>query len=576
MLSFDRLHVLEKHLRRLHSIVPKQQFFVVGGAIRDLLLWITDDPKDIDFTTAATPDQLRQSLPEKASFSRFRTEKFWTITLLPKEHSSPETSYEITPFRSEWNYEDFRHPTDIERSMNLLSDSKRRDFTINCLYVTIFPAIDISPLLPTEHQQWQNTEDLSTSVNYFPHANVLLLHDEQSIEAMFSENADTEQALHTIVARATVLVPNHREHVLPKPKKKPLIIVCDPHFWVHDLLNKKLRAVWEPSRRFSEDALRILRGVRFVNTLNQQLVADSEEAYFDFDNATRNAMKKHYYLVSYLAKERIHQEVMKVFSANNPFGYIGLLDELNLIGILFPALHRTKNVIQPVRYHTFDVFNHTLLTLFELQKTNPDPLVKLAMLYHDVGKTDQYYFYSQWISKEEKKLPISWHMYHTFIGVELAAQDFWSLSFSKKEVEEICRYIKYHHRPGELLDGNPENLQKKLRKLVSEVDLQRAANLIDMAIADRQWQYNPVQPPAVDQLMKLKEILFSLYTKEGRFTMKQLAVNGNDLMKTLGIAPGPDVGTLLEAAFERVLEDVTSRNTKEHIFTYLNEYRNRK
>lgn len=222
----------------------------------------------------------------------------------------------------------------------------------------------------------------------------------------------------------------------------------DPHHGLQDLIDKKIRTVGDPHRRFSEDALRILRGVRFVNILNQQLPYEGKQnALYDFEGATRDAMKKNYYLVSYLAKERIHQELIKVFSYNNPFGYIALLDELHVTSFLFPSLERTKNIAQPLRYHAFDVYTHTILTLFELQKINTDPLVKLAMLYHDVGKTDQYYYYSQSISKDEKKLPLSGYMYHTVIGIELAQRDLEALGCSKKEIEEICRYIKHHHRP---------------------------------------------------------------------------------------------------------------------------------
>jgi hypothetical protein len=66
------------------------------------------------------------------------------------------------------------------------------------------------------------------------------------------------------------------------------------------------------------------------------------------------------------------------------------LDETNLLKFLFPSLFKTKNIDQPVRYHPFDVYVHTLLTLYELQKINENYLVRFAMLYHDVGKVNQF------------------------------------------------------------------------------------------------------------------------------------------------------------------------------------------
>lgn len=89
-------------------------------------------------------------------------------------------------------------------------------------------------------------------------------------------------------------------------------------------------------------------------------------------------------LIQYVAKERIHQELVKVFSANNPFGYVALLDDAHILQFIFPSLYRTKNNEQPVRYHPFDTYAHTLLTLWHLQQINTDYLVKLGMLYHDV------------------------------------------------------------------------------------------------------------------------------------------------------------------------------------------------
>lgn len=97
-------------------------------------------------------------------------------------------------------------------------------------------------------------------------------------------------------------------------------------------------------------------------------------------------------LVKALSAERLHTEIMKVFSGNNPFGYISILRELELLAIIFPALAHTIDNRQPVRYHPFDTYNHTLLTVWHCQQLCDDPLVKLAMLYHDVGKPEQYAF----------------------------------------------------------------------------------------------------------------------------------------------------------------------------------------
>ncbi|MDP2669533.1 MAG: hypothetical protein Q8O99_00530 [bacterium] len=94
-------------------------------------------------------------------------------------------------------------------------------------------------------------------------------------------------------------------------------------------------------------------------------------------------------------------------------------------------------------------------------------------------------------------------------------------------------------------------------------------NLLDIAIADRLGQYNPLQVAAIHELEELKEKALSLYEAEGRFTMKELAVNGNDLLQEFTLTPGPQIGLLLEKSFERVLENVAARNTKKKIFNYI-------
>lgn len=114
---------------------------------------------------------------------------------------------------------------------------------------------------------------------------------------------------------------------------------------------------------------------------------------FDFESQTYKSMKKNRYLVQRIAKERIHDELIKVFEADNPFGYVALLDDLHLLELLFPHVYRCKKIDQPVRYHPFDIYAHTMLTLYNLQQLNTNYLVKLAMLYHDVGKVDQYHTY---------------------------------------------------------------------------------------------------------------------------------------------------------------------------------------
>lgn len=157
MLHFDTLHTLLPHAQLLDAVLPQTQRFFVGGCIRDLLLDIIDEPTDLDVTMSGNPEEIREQMEfDEKLFSRFRTEKFGTMSLITKNspfrkgggeaggfnsditgyQGEQIVTYEITPFRQESGYADFRHPDEIVRSNSLLEDSARRDFTINCLYRT--------------------------------------------------------------------------------------------------------------------------------------------------------------------------------------------------------------------------------------------------------------------------------------------------------------------------------------------------------------------------------------------------------------------------------------------------------
>lgn len=218
---------------------------------------------------------------------------------------------------------------------------------------------------------------------------------------------------------------------------------------------------------------------------------------------------------------------MKAFTVGNPFGFVALLDEARLLKHLFPALRSTKNIEQPVRFHPFDVYTHTLLCLFELQKINNNPLVRFSMLYHDVGKVDQFAAYKDGLSKEEIREILAGPLNHRKSSPEYAKRDFQALGFSSKEITEISWYIAHHHTPEEMIFAKEENREKKVRTFFSEAGYERAMNLLDITMADRLGQYNPLQNSSdLSDVDEIRKILKQLQKKEGQFTMKNLVIDG--------------------------------------------------
>jgi hypothetical protein len=194
------------------------------------------------------------------------------------------------------------------------------------------------------------------------------------------------------------------------------------------------------------------------------------------------------------------------------------------------------------------------------------------MLYHDVGKPEQYAYIHEQKKINPEQIDMSWYVHHADSGASIAIKEYSDLWFSKKECEEIFWYIKWHHRPWEILTSNPKNRIKKMRQLLSEWGLDKTCNLIDIAIADRLWQFNPLQGAAIQELEEMKETVITLHNQEWRFTLQQLAINWNDIVSLYNLPPGPQIWEILGKCFDRVLGDVPNRNTKAMLQRHLKTF----
>ena len=580
---------MDYHQKFLQKRVQISDIFLVWWCVRDLLLWITKDPLDIDFTCEWKPEELDSQI-NTDGLSHFKTDKFWTVTLIPSNEK--QRSYQLTPLRTEWDYEDFRHPGEINRSNDILLDAKRRDFSINAMYyfsveqktkkeldfIKDNPKIlSESDLLKVLRTQWYC---------YLSDINLLILTDSQFISQVFPQSHFDEYAFRYLVETQNVCY-----NIWDKSEKKSeklFRILVDSTWWIESMIHRKLTTVWNPDQRFGEDALRLIRGLRLVNVCNYQLlnlwkkknksdVLDKVQL-FDFSAETWESIKKNTPLLAHVAKERIKEELCKPFQKWNPFAFVVLLDASGMLPILFPALAKTKFVDQPIRYHAFDVYTHIMLSLKAIQEMNSDYLVRFAMLYHDVGKVKQYAAYDWAKTKEEKQTIFSWPLNHRESSPVLMKEDFSALWFSKKEIETIERYIHEHHTPGEILNSHSNNWIKKVRKLYSEKWYEMVNNLFDINIADRLWQENPLQNSSdLTDSYYLKELLNQLKNSEWQFEMKDLAIDWEKLMKHFKLEPSRLVWELLHQAFDWVLTDITDRNNEKEIFNYLDNYlKNRK
>jgi tRNA nucleotidyltransferase/poly(A) polymerase len=291
-----------------------------------------------------------------------------------------------------------------------------------------------------------------------------------------------------------------------------------------DLKNKLIRAVGDPHERFSEDALRMMRAIRIAAELG-----------FKIEEKTFEAIKKNAALIGKIAKERVKDELFKLLASANP--YEGILDfkESGLMSEILPELEKCFGVEQksPGRHHIYDVGTHLLMALKECQ--SKDPITRLATLIHDIGKPQTY-----------KKLDsgVITFYNHEMVSTKIAISIADRLRFSNKEKDKFVTLIRWHQ-----FTVDERQTDSAIRRFLKNVGLENVEDMLALRVADR------LGGGARETSWRLEEFKKRLIEVQKQpFSIKDLKINGGDVMKTLNIKPGPKVGETLEKIFEEVVE----------------------
>jgi hypothetical protein len=240
-------------------------------------------------------------------------------------------NYELTPLRTEGKYGDFRHPGEIQRSNDIILDAHRRDFTINAMYYFSIAKQTKAKLDFTPAEKQIDEKSLIKILEkegycYIANLNMLILRNEQYIQQVF-ENAKFDETYFRYLVETqkegyfwsnTTPTPFPKRH----SKKESFRMLIDPTGGINGLINRKLETVGEADRRFGEDALRLMRALRIVNVVNTVLLykeGDKKQTLFDFTSETRDSIARNTPLLAHIAKERIKDELTKVFIKGNPF-----------------------------------------------------------------------------------------------------------------------------------------------------------------------------------------------------------------------------------------------------------------
>ena len=300
-----------------------------------------------------------------------------------------------------------------------------------------------------------------------------------------------------------------------------------------DLNNKLIRCVGSPDERFSEDALRMLRAVRFACVLN-----------FDIEKKTFEAIKHNASRIEHISKERIQAELNKILMSSKPSIGIRLLLDSKLLDYVLPEISRLSGFNQNNPFHHLELLEHTLCVL---DKVEPRLQLRLAALFHDAGKIDT-------VTLDENGIG---HFYgHDSVSEEITKSVLKRLRYSNEIIELTSQLVRYH-----MIQANVIG-KKGIQKLLRIFGENNIFELADLHFADSSCTTMEVKEDVFR--VKIRQVL----DENIPFSVKDLDIDGYDLMK-IG-AKGKQIGDILNELLELVSEDA-SKNNKNQLMLYAKE-----
>ena len=303
-----------------------------------------------------------------------------------------------------------------------------------------------------------------------------------------------------------------------------------------DIENKLIRAVGDPEVRFKEDALRLMRAVRFASQLG-----------FSIEEKTLHAITTDASLLNNIAYERVRDELIKMLASDFPYEGVMLLKNTNLLQYILPELVEGIGVsqVRPGRHHKDDVFTHNVLSLKFCPSKNP--LIRFATLIHDVGKPR--------VATADAEGYVIFHN-HEIVGAKIAYEICDRLRFSKKEREKVIKLIRWH-----MFTVDEHITDSAVRRFIRRIGVDNVKDMMDLRVGDR---LGGGTQTAESWRLKLFKKRVEEQLAPAPFSIKDLAIDGNDIMKELQMKPGKNIGEMLQTLFEEVDEDM-EKNTREYL-----------
>jgi poly(A) polymerase/tRNA nucleotidyltransferase (CCA-adding enzyme) len=301
--------------------------------------------------------------------------------------------------------------------------------------------------------------------------------------------------------------------------------IVDPYKGQLDLQKKIIRTVGDPHLRFNEDALRLMRAVRF-----------SAQLGFVIESETRKAIAQEAGLLEFIAKERIADELSKLLMTDRADEGIREMQKLGLLKFVLPELEEGVGVGQN-KHHIYEVFEHNVRALEYAVKNNFSLELRFASLLHDVGKPE---------TKRGKGLNSTFYG-HQVVGERMAIDALDRLKFPKKIIEKVALLIREH-----MFVYDPEMVSDAgVRRLIRRVGSENVEDLMKLREADRIGSGVPKAQPY--RLRYLKAMIEKV--QKDPVHPKMLKIRGDVVMEILNISPGPRVGNILAVLLEEVLDN---------------------
>ena len=431
--------VLPEKVTYIIDTLTEQGFeaYAVGGCVRDTMLGRI--PMDWDITTSAKPEQVKALFHHTIDTGI----QHGTVTVMI-DHEG----FEVTTYRIDGEYEDARHPKEVQFTSNLLEDLKRRDFTINAM----------------------------------------AYNDKDGLVDAFDGVGDLERGV--------------------------------------------IRCVGVAVERFTEDALRMLRAVRFAAQLG-----------FTIEDATREAIVSLAPNIAKVSAERIQIEMVKLLTSKHP-DKLRTAYETGLTAVFLPEFDVMMRTPQNNPHHCYSVGEHTLHALMEIE---PDKVACITMLLHDVAKP---------VCRTTDDDGVDHFYGHPKEGSLMAKKILRRLKFDNDTTDRVCRLILCH-------DDNPPLQERAVRRAVCRNGVDQYPALFAVKRADTLAQSTYEREEKLQYLKEYEAVYNQIMEKKQCLSIKELAVTGTDLIAA-GMQPGKVIGETLKELLEYVLENPED-NTKEKL-----------